>query len=175
VGKKTIITIEPMKKSDIDQVLAIEQASFSQPWSKNLFLSEFRSPLISKLLVSLAGDPSVRQVTGYIVYWVVEDEMHILNLAVASAWRRRGIARALVVEGIKLAQKKGATRAFLEVRASNREAQKLYSSLGFTGTFIRRDYYDLPVEDAVVMTLEQGALNALAEQKDHGRHRSEKS
>jgi ribosomal-protein-alanine N-acetyltransferase len=174
VGEKTIITIEPMKKSDIDQVLEIEQASFSQPWSRNLFLSEFRSPLISKLLVSLAGDAPSRQVTGYIVYWVVGDEMHILNLAVAPAWRRRGIARALVVAGIRHAHKKGAARAFLEVRASNREAQKLYSSMGFTGTFIRRDYYDLPVEDAVVMTLDQGALHAVVEQKDRGRHPSGK-
>ena len=174
MGEKTIITIEPMKKSDIDQVLAIEQASFSQPWSKNLFLSEFRSPLISQLLVSLAGDPAQRRVTGYVIYWVVEDEMHILNLAVAPAWRRRGIARALVFSGVSRAQKKGATRAFLEVRASNREAQKLYSSFGFTGIFIRRDYYDLPVEDAVVMTLEQGAMKALTEQEERDRQRSEK-
>lgn len=163
-----------MKKTDIDQVLVIEQESFSQPWSKNLFLSEFRSPLISTLLVSLADDPAMRRVTGYIVYWQVEDEMHILNLAVAPGWRKQGIGRELVLAALRLAQKKGAARAFLEVRASNRDAQKLYSSLGFTGTFIRRDYYDLPVEDAVVMTLEQGALNALV-QEDSGRARSSKS
>jgi ribosomal-protein-alanine N-acetyltransferase len=174
VGEKTIITIDSMKKSDIDQVLAIEQASFSQPWSKNLFLSEFRSPLISKLLVSLAGDPVLRRITGYLIYWLVEDEMHILNLAVAPAWRRQGIARALVVEGVRRGHAQKVTRAFLEVRASNREAQKLYSSLGFTGSFIRRDYYDHPVEDAVVMTLDQGAFKALAEQEDHPRRRSGK-
>lgn len=151
-----------MKRSDVDQVLAIEQASFSQPWSRNLFLSEFRSPLISSLLVALAGDPGARIVTGYLVYWLVQDEMHILNLAVSPAWRRKGIARRLVLTGIYRAWKKGATKAFLEVRASNREAQNLYSSLGFTGSFLRRGYYDLPVEDAVVMTLEEGALKALA-------------
>jgi ribosomal-protein-alanine N-acetyltransferase len=158
VGKKTDIAIDVMKKGDIDQVLSIEQASFSMPWTKNLFLSEFRSPGVSTLLVSLSNDTPLRMVTGYIVYWLVEDEMHLLNLAVAPLCRRRGIARQLVLNAIKRAYAKGARRAFLEVRASNTAAQKLYSNLGFTGSFVRKDYYDLPTEDAVIMTLEQKAL-----------------
>ena len=149
-----------MKKEDIDQVLAIEQASFSMPWSRNLFLSEFRSPGVSTLLVSLAADTPPRTVTGYLIFWLVEDEMHILNLAVAPAYRRRGIARQLVLDAIKHAYAKGARRAFLEVRASNTAAQKLYSNLGFTGSFVRKDYYDSPIEDAVIMTLEQKALES---------------
>ncbi len=165
MGEKTTITIELMKKEDIDQVLAIEQASFSQPWSRNLFLSEFRSFAISTLLVALSNDPSMRRVVGYIVYWNVEDEMHILNLAVAEACRRRGIARQLVLSAVKRGHRKGAKRAFLEVRASNTAAQKLYSSLGFTGSFIRRNYYDAPLEDAVIMTLEQGAFQTLLNAK----------
>ncbi len=151
-----------MKKEDIDQVLAIEQASFSMPWSRNLFLSEFRSPGVSTLLVSLAS-AAPRMVTGYIIYWLVEDEMHLLNLAVAREHRRHGIARQLVLDAIKDAYAKGARRAFLEVRASNTTAQKLYSGLGFTGTFVRRDYYDSPTEDAVIMALEQKALEDLAQ------------
>jgi ribosomal-protein-alanine N-acetyltransferase len=158
VGEKTAITIERMKKDDLDQVLAIEQESFSQPWSRNLFLSEIRSVTVSTLLVALANDPAVRRVTGYIVYWNVEDEMHILNLAVTSAFRRQGIARRLVLSGLLRAYERGARRAFLEVRASNLGAQKLYSGLGFTGSLMRRNYYDAPVEDALIMTLEQGAL-----------------
>jgi ribosomal-protein-alanine N-acetyltransferase len=112
--------------------------------------------------VALAGDSATRLVTGYIVYWLVEDEMHILNLAVAPALRRHGIARQLVLAAIKRAYVKGARLAFLEVRASNAAAQKLYSSLGFSGSFIRRGYYDSPIEDAVVMILEQGAFVDLA-------------
>ncbi len=158
MGEKTIITIDLMKKGDVEQVLSIEHASFSQPWSRNLFLSEFRSPGVSTLLVALSGDPSRRQIAGYIVYWNVQDEMHILNLAVAPEFRRRSIARKLVLSAIKRAHRKGARRAFLEVRASNAPAQKLYSSLGFSGSFIRRAYYDAPVEDAVIMTLEEQAL-----------------
>jgi ribosomal-protein-alanine N-acetyltransferase len=161
VGKETTTAIDLMLKEDMGQVLAIEQASFSMPWSRNLFLSEFRSPGVSTLLVSLDNDQATRTVTGYIVFWHVEDEMHILNLAVADAYRRQGIARKLVLAGVKRAARKGARRAFLEVRASNAAAQKLYSGLGFSGSFIRRDYYDSPVEDAVIMTLEQGAFEGL--------------
>ena len=161
MGEEDAITIDLMKKEDIDQVLAIEQASFSMPWSRNLFLSEFRSPRVSSLLVALADAP-VRTVAGYIVCWLVADEIHILNLAVERAFRRQGIARKLVLAALKRGHGKGAKRAFLEVRASNAAAQKLYSQLGFTGISMRRDYYDEPIEDAVVMTLEQGALESRA-------------
>jgi ribosomal-protein-alanine N-acetyltransferase len=151
-----------MKKEDVDQILAVEQASFSMPWSKNLFLSEFRSPNVSTLMVALADGPD-RTVIGYIVFWLVADEMHILNLAVAPAFRRERVARKLVIAGLTRAFSKGAKRAFLEVRVSNAAAQKLYSDLGFAGTSIRRDYYDMPLEDAVVMTLEHGAFRAIFE------------
>ena len=161
MGEAASITITQMMKEDMEQVLAIEHASFSQPWSRNLFLSEFRSSSVSTLLVALWGDPALRQVVGYIVYWNVEDEMHILNLAVLHAFRRRGIARLLVLTGIRRAAKRGASRAFLEVRASNAAAQKLYSALGFTGSFVRRNYYDEPIEDAVIMTLEEGAFRTI--------------
>ena len=161
MGKAGAITIDFMHKEDIDQVLAIEQVSFSMPWSRNLFLSEFRSPLVSTLLVALADDPLLRNVIGYLVCWIVADEMHILNLATAPEQRRQGVAKKLVRAGLKRAHRKGATRAFLEVRASNTVAQKLYAGLGFTGTSVRREYYDSPIEDAVVMVLEQGVFKSL--------------
>ena len=166
MGKEGAITIDLMHKEDIDQVLAIEQASFSMPWSRNLFLSEFRSPLVSTLLVALADDPLLRNVVGYIVYWTVADEMHILNLATTPEQRRQGVARKLVLAGLKRAYQKGVARAFLEVRASNTAAQKLYSDLGFTGTSVRREYYDSPIEDAVVMVLEQGVLDSLVKRNE---------
>ena len=87
--------------------------------------------------------------------------MHILNLAVKEGDRRQGVARRLVLAGLLLARDKGAKRAFLEVRTSNTAAQKLYASLGFTGTSVRRDYYDSPVEDAVVMTMEAAAFQSV--------------
>lgn len=165
MGKKTNRTIAFMMKEDMDQVLAIEQASFSMPWSKNLFLSEFRSPAVSTLMVALADAPA-RTVLGYIVFWLVDDEMHILNLAVTSACRRVGIARGLVLAALRRCQQKGAKRAFLEVRVSNEVALKLYSNLGFAGTSVRKDYYDTPMEDAVIMTLDNGAFMSITARKE---------
>ena len=166
MGKEVAITIDLMRKEDIDQVLAIEQASFSMPWSRNLFLSEFRSPLVSTLLVALADDPLLRNVIGYMVFWLVADEMHILNLATAPEQRRRGVAKKLVLAALKRARQKGAARAFLEVRASNTTAQKLYADLGFTGMSMRREYYDSPIEDAVVMVLERAVFESLTQCND---------
>lgn len=160
MGKASAVRIDLMRKEDLDQVLAIEQDSFSMPWSRNLFLSEFRSPLVSSLMVALADTPE-RRVGGYLVFWSVTDEMHILNLAVAPDLRRQGIARKLLLAALKRAYGKGAKRAFLEVRASNAAAHKFYADLGFTGASVRRDYYDLPVEDAIVMVLEQGPFLTL--------------
>lgn len=163
MGKEVTITIGLMHKEDLDQILAIEQASFSMPWSRNLFLSEFRSPLVSTLMVALEEDDTLmRKVIGYIVFWIVADELHILNLATAPEQRRQGVAKKLVLAALKRSHQKGAARAFLEVRASNTTAQKLYADLGFTGTSIRREYYDSPVEDAVVMVLERGVFESLA-------------
>ena len=99
MGKATGIAIDFMKKEDLDQVMAIEQASFSMPWSRTLFLSEFRSPSVSRLLVELAPDATVRTITGYLVFWLVAGEMHILNLATVPGSRRQGIARSLVLPG----------------------------------------------------------------------------
>lgn len=162
MGETDEITIEPMRKEDLEQVLVIERASFTMPWSRNLFLSELRNRRIATILVALASVPAERSVIGYIVYWHVMDEMHILNLATAPHYRRKGIAKRLVRAALKQAFGRGARRAFLEVRASNNIAQKLYSELGFTGSFMRREYYDVPVEDAVVMTLEGKAFEDLA-------------
>ncbi len=154
MGKAVPFEVERMRKDDIEQVLAIERQSFTMPWSRNLFLSEFRSPTVSTLLIAVPKGESKRTVAGYLVYWLVEDEMHILNLATAPGFRRQGCAKQLVLAGLSKAYAAGARRAFLEVRVSNSAAQKLYSALGFRSVHIRREYYDQPVEDAVVMVLE---------------------
>ncbi len=151
-----------MQKDDLEQVLAIEQASFTMPWSRNLFLSELRSRTVSTLLVALLPGAPGRKVAGYIVYWLVTDEMHILNLATATAHRRKGIAKRLVIASIRTAFEHGARLSFLEVRASNAEAQKLYAGLGFISSYTRQEYYDKPVEDAVVMKLERKTMADIA-------------
>ena len=161
MGETIEIAIEAMRKDDLEQVLAIEQASFTMPWSRNLFLSELRSRTVATLLVAMAHDTPGRDVVGYIVYWLVADEMHILNLATAPAYRRKGIAKRLVLAAIRTAFDRGARLSFLEVRTSNAEAQKLYADLGFISSYTRQEYYDKPVEDAVVMKLGRRAMEEI--------------
>jgi [ribosomal protein S18]-alanine N-acetyltransferase len=163
MGEAGTITIDRMTREDIDQVIAIEQASFTMPWSRNLFQSEFRNSKVSLMLVarSLEGDG---RIIGYIVCWVVADELHILDLATEPSWRRKGIARMLVLSAIRQGNAVGALRAFLEVRASNTAALLLYEGLGFTRSLVREGYYDMPVEDAVVMSLERDTLATLVNQ-----------
>jgi ribosomal-protein-alanine N-acetyltransferase len=160
MGETATIAIDRMLREDLDQVLAIEEASFTMPWSRNLFLSEFRNPNVSIMLV--ARTPAVvRHIVGYIVCWRVVDELHILDLATLPSWRRKGIARQLVLAALRDGYRSGVHRAFLEVRASNSAAFALYERLGFARSQVREGYYDQPIEDAVVMSLEQGGLNDL--------------
>ena len=148
-----------MKQADLDQVIAIEQSSFSMPWSRNLFQSEFRNRNVSLMLVARA--PGQDNVVGYIVCWVVADELHILDLATEPSMRRKGIARMLVLAALKRGYDRGALRAFLEVRQTNMSALMLYDGLGFSRSIVREGYYDLPVEDAVIMSLERDGLELL--------------
>jgi ribosomal-protein-alanine N-acetyltransferase len=149
-----------MIKDDLDQVLAIEQTSFTMPWSRNLFLAEFRNAPVSLMLVARTSlEPQA--IIGYIVCWIVADELHILNLATELARRRKGIARHLVLAALKYGYERNVRRAFLEVRTSNEAALNLYEVLGFAKSIVRKGYYDLPVEDAVVMSLEHDDLRKL--------------
>jgi [ribosomal protein S18]-alanine N-acetyltransferase len=163
MGEAGTIAIDRMTREDIDQVITIEQASFTMPWSRNLFLSEFRNPKVSLMLVARSREGDSR-IIGYIVCWVVADELHILDLATEPSCRRKGIARMLVLSAIRQGNERGALRAFLEVRASNTAALLLYEGLGFTRSLVREGYYDMPIEDAVVMSLEHDALATLVNQ-----------
>jgi ribosomal-protein-alanine N-acetyltransferase len=160
VGETATIRIDGLTKDDLDQVIVIEQASFTMPWSRNLFLSEFRNQKVSLMLVARSPEDDGR-VIGYIVCWVVADELHILDLATEFSGRRLGTARKLVLAAIRKGRERGALRVFLEVRASNTAALALYDGLGFSRTVVRTGYYDMPVEDAVVMALERDAMESL--------------
>ena len=94
-------------------------------------------------------------VRAYCVYRLIVDEMHILNVAVAPAWRRQGLARWILGFAMRKAAREGASRAFLEVRESNREALSLYEALGFVRVGARRGYYSEPLEDAVLLARER--------------------
>ena len=146
------ILIEPMRREDLPEVMAIEIVSFSVPWTEEMFGNELAAGSLAGVLVARAprsGSPP--PVVGYICVWLVSDELHINNLAVHPRWRKRGIARELLQTALQHGRRGGARVAFLEVRASNVAAQGLYREFHFEAVGVRPRYYTHPIEDAVVM------------------------
>jgi len=141
--------------ADVTAIWAIEKLSFPTPWSRWSFLLEL-SQRNSRTLVASPPAPQPWQTWGYLIFWVVLEEMHILNLAVHPEYRRRGIARRLLAEGLAQARTLGAELAWLEVRPSNLAARALYKSLGFKEVGRRPHYYDDTKEDALLLTLDWG-------------------
>jgi ribosomal-protein-alanine N-acetyltransferase len=157
-GEKAEVEVLPMEESDLEEILRIEASSFSCPWTAEMFRHELAEAPCSLCLVakkrmsSLGGRP--REVLGYICLWVVGEEMEIANLAVHPSWRRKGIGRTLLSRALGMGSQRQARRAFLEVRASNLAAQRLYRGFGFEVVGVRRGYYRFPPEDAMVMALD---------------------
>jgi len=149
---KTSITIGPLgSPGDLDAVLEIEMASFTSPWTREMYLAEMQNVGISFCYLAREG----ATVFGFCSFWRVADELHINNLAVAEPYRRRGIGTALMGYVLKEGARMGAQRATLEVRRSNDAARQLYERLGFSAAGVRPAYYTNPVEDALVLWREQ--------------------
>ncbi|HBG92028.1 MAG TPA: ribosomal-protein-alanine N-acetyltransferase [Nitrospiraceae bacterium] len=142
------LTIRTMQESDLPSIVKIERLSFSTPWSETSFFNEiYKQRSIPK--VAVIDD----RIAGYICANHVADEGHILNLAVHPDFRGKGIANTLV-ENILEELKENACRfLYLEVRASNNAARKLYEGFGFSVVGTRKEYYTEPKEDAVIMML----------------------
>ena len=138
--------------AEIDAVVALELESFTNPWSRETLVWELRNSDVTRAyLLRDDGD----QIVGFCVCWVIFDELHINTLAVAPAARRRGVATALLRHILADAAAVGATKATLEVRASNTAALALYGRLGFHVAATRRAYYMKPVEDALILWRER--------------------
>lgn len=138
-----------MERRHVPQVAALEKECFCDPWSEGSVASELENPL-SRWLVAVEGE----QVLGYVGSQTVLDESDMMNLAVDPAFRRRGIARALVYALIEQLRKMGSRCLTLEVRASNESAQALYACLGFVQVGRRKNYYHHPKEDALILRKE---------------------
>lgn len=135
-------------KEDVDRVLEIEAEGFAHPWSRELVERELDHAW-SRLL--LAEDGPGGPVVGYIVFWIVHDEVHVLNVATALSARRRGVGRALMAAAEEEGRSRGAKLSTLEVRRSNEAAIALYTVLGYRRIGVRPKYYAEENEDAIVM------------------------
>jgi [ribosomal protein S18]-alanine N-acetyltransferase len=145
----TTWTIEPLtSRADLDAVLLVEEASFTSPWTREMYLAEFENPGVS--FFYLAKTP-LGEIIGFCSFWRVLDELHLNNLAVTPEYRRAHAATALLTRVLEDGASWGARRATLEVRHSNEPAQRLYERFGFTVAGVRRGYYSNPPEDALVL------------------------
>lgn len=140
----------PMRREDLERVVEIERAAFSHPWSRELIAREMSHDW-STILLAVEPAPGREVVLGLVVFWLVHDEVHVLNVAVAPEARRRGTARALMREAERRGLDRGARIATLEVRRSNQAAMELYRSLGYREVGVRPRYYAEEGEDAIVM------------------------
>jgi len=138
-----------MTKDDLDEVMAIERSAYRYPWSSGFFLQELQVACARSILAELDG-----KICGYVLFWLLPGSIDVHNLAVAPEFRRLGIARMLMRQVVVAARVQSATRVTLEVRQSNDPAKRLYASLGFVQTGLRRGYYSDDGEDAFTMALE---------------------
>ena len=147
MSRELALAIGPMTLDDLDEVLAIERASFQTPWSRGAFRYELTQNRVARSLVVKTG----QQLVGYLCLWEIGHEIHITNLAVRPDSRRRGIARALLDHVMDGARRSGVELVFLEVRPTNLEALALYERFGFRVIGRRKGYYFDTGEDALVM------------------------
>ncbi|MGM9541779.1 MAG: ribosomal protein S18-alanine N-acetyltransferase [Candidatus Limivicinus sp.] len=135
-------------EAQLEQIQAIERQCFSCPWT----LDQLRSQLSDDRHVFLAAVAENGAVVGYVGMMFVLDEGYISNVAVAPAYRRQGVADALTSALVMRAEELGLAFVTLEVRAGNEPAKALYAKHGFVPVGRRKNYYDLPKEDAILMT-----------------------
>lgn len=141
-----MIKLRPILLADLDSILNIENKSFSAPFTRDLFEKMVKSPMFGSCIAEVDGE-----VSGYIFFSIVIDEVELLTIAVDERFRRQGIARLLLNSLIDASKKSGVKSVFLEVRPSNIPAQSLYKSFGFENFGLRKGYYKDNNEDAIMM------------------------
>jgi len=132
---KDVPLLAAMRDADLGEVLAIENAVYSHPWTRGNFADSLRSGYACR---TWRADGVL---VGYFVLMAAAGEAHLLNLSVAAAWQRRGHGTALLAEAMRIGRDMGARNVFLEVRPSNLPGQALYERHGFRKIAQRRNYY----------------------------------
>jgi len=146
----TGVQLRKMELGDVGQVVEIEKQSFPTPWSAYAFTCEILDNNFANYFVlTLENDRD--KVIGYGGMWIILDEAHITNIAIAPAYRGKRLGELLLNHMMVSALEKGAERITLEVRVSNAVAQKLYTRLGFVAAGLRKGYYADTKEDAIIM------------------------
>jgi [ribosomal protein S18]-alanine N-acetyltransferase len=149
------IELRKLELGDLGAIESIERASYPTPWSRAMFASELAKPSSISLGAFSAEDG---ELVGYLIISRYVDAWHVMNVAVAPHWRRRGVARALLERLFAVTENDGRRGYTLEVRVSNTTAIRLYERLGFRSRGIRRAYYTDNREDALIMWRDPGVV-----------------
>ncbi len=152
---KTAVDIRALTLPDLNAIEEIERRSYTTPWSRSMFAGELAKPAALCLGAFEEG-----RLAGYLIVSRYVDAWHVMNIAVAPAFRRRGIATALLDKLFELTENASKRGYTLEVRVSNDGAIKLYERLGFSARGIRRGYYTDNREDALIMWRDAEAADA---------------
>ncbi len=147
------VEILPIGEADLAEVLSIEREIYPLPWSLGCFRNELSRPYSH---ISGLREKDTGRLIGYICFWILYNEMHLLNLAVRPDSRGRGLGRKLLGHALEMARMQDVTLVTLEVRMSNTVAINLYRSLGFRPAGVRPRYYSPEREDALLMQLDLG-------------------
>ena len=135
--------------ADLDGVLAIEQASFNNPTTREWYEGELKRPEVCYIYVLRTAD---QPVAAFCAFWLVAEQAHINNLAVLPELRGRGLGTQLLEAITHEAGRLGAAILTLEVRQSNDAARRLYERAGFYQDGVRKNYYTNPIEDALILS-----------------------
>ncbi len=142
-----ILRIEKLRRRDLRQVLRIESAVFPEPWSPAVFNSELALRKGRLYRAAWAGD----EMAGYIGFMIVDDEAHMTTIATAPGYQRSGVATTMIVDAFHTLLESGVKHVSLEVAANNEPAQALYRRFGFAPVAVRKNYYPVTGQDALVM------------------------
>lgn len=141
-----MLLIREMLKKDLKFVLQVEEECFTMPWTMSDFEEEIKNPSAVYLVAELDG-----VVVGFSGLWNILNEGNITNIAIKKEYQSQGIGTKLLEALINHSAKMGMVALTLEVRVSNLSAQHLYKKLGFEQAGIRKDFYQYPKEDAIIM------------------------
>lgn len=143
------IRIEPYCPSDLDEIMEIENVSFTAPWPRSSYEELARLDTVNIWVAKIDT-----KLVAYMLIQHMSDEIELHSIAVAPEFRRQGIARKLIAHMMSEAGRLKIRKIFLQVRPSNSQARQMYEKIGFRSVGIRRSYYRDNGEDALVMRLE---------------------
>ena len=143
----TISRVAAEAADEVNEIATLQSQTFTNPWSADSLRWEIANTDVARLYVMRADGVLI----GFCAAWVILDELHINSVAIDAAWRRQGLASRLLRDVCRDAVRSGARQATLEVRRSNTAALTLYERLGFACEGVRKDYYQSPREDALVL------------------------